>query len=98
MELRERLSSAPVVELTELELEQLLASGDTVRDEDTPVAGHIRVLVVDGMAVVQEQTPRGRFVVRLMPSLDRAQAFVDDRLATYEKMWDGCGCRVDYLS
>jgi len=98
MELTERLASSPVVEVTELELDRLRASGDAVRDEDTMIAGRIRVLSLDGMIVVQEQTPRGRFLVRLMPSLELAHAFVDRRLATYEKMWDGCGCKVDYFS
>jgi hypothetical protein len=39
--------------------------------------------------VVQEQTPQRRYLVRVMSSLERAQSFVDDRLATYDKMWDG---------
>ena len=98
MELRERLTSAPVVEVTRLELDRMRASGDTVRDEDTTVAGRIRVVWFDGMIVVQEETPQGRLMVRLMPSLERAHAFVDNRLTTYEKMWDGCGCKVDYFS
>jgi hypothetical protein len=25
-----------------------------------------------------------------------AQQFVADRMAQYERMWDGCGCRVRY--
>jgi hypothetical protein len=89
MELRERLTCAPVVELTEVELDQLRASGETVRDDNTNVAGRIRILSVDGTVVVQEQTPQRRYLVRVMSSLERAQSFVDDRLATYDKMWDG---------
>ena len=89
MELRERLTSAPVVELTEVELDRLRASGETMRDDNTSVAGRIRILSLDGMFVVQEKTPQRRILVRVMPSLERAQSFVDDRLATYDKMWDG---------
>ena len=89
MELRERLIRAPVVELTELELDGLLASGETVRDDDTPVAGRIRILSLDGLIVVQEETPERRFVVRAMTSLEHAQSFVDERRACYDKMWDG---------
>ena len=89
MDLRERLTSAPVVELTEVELDRLRASGETVRDDNTGVAGRIRILSLDGMIVVQEQTPQRRILVRVMPSLESAQRFVDDRLAAYDKMWDG---------
>jgi hypothetical protein len=89
MELRERLTSAPVVELTEVELDRLRASGDTVRDDNTSVAGRIQILSLDGMFVVQEKTPERRIVVCVMPSIERAQSFVDERLATYDKMWDG---------
>lgn len=97
VELRQRLTSAPVVELTEVELDRLRVSAETLRDEDTLVAGRIRILSIDGLIVVQEQTPQRRFLVRALPSLERAREFVDDRLAVYERMWDGCGCRVDYL-
>jgi hypothetical protein len=41
------------------------------------------------MFVVQEKTPERRIVVCVMPSIERAQSFVDERLATYDKMWDG---------
>ena len=26
-----------------------------------------------------------------------ARAFVEERLETYDRMWDGCGCKVHYL-
>lgn len=25
-----------------------------------------------------------------------ARSFVDGRLETYDNMWNGCGCKVDY--
>jgi hypothetical protein len=89
MELTSRLTSAPVVELTEVELDRLRTSAETMRDDDTTVAGRIRILSFDGMILVQEQTPQRHFLVRAMPSLERAHTFVDDRLAVYDKMWDG---------
>jgi hypothetical protein len=89
MELTSRLTSAPVVELTEVELDRLRTSAETMRDDDTTVAGRIRILSFDGMILVQEQTPQRHFLVRAMPSLECAHTFVDDRLAVYDKMWDG---------
>ncbi len=89
MELTERLASSPVVEVTELELDRLRTSAEIMRDDDTTVAGRIRILSFDGMILVQEQTPQRQFLVRAMPSLERAHTFVDNRLAVYDKMWDG---------
>jgi hypothetical protein len=50
-----------------------------------------------GLAAVEEPTPDQR-VVRLLGSPDDASRFIADRLASYERMWDGCGCRIDYYS
>ena len=97
MELAPRLRGAAIVELSQGELDVLRASAETLRDDDTTVAGHIRILSFDGMILVQEQTPQRQLLVRAMPSLERAHRFVDDRLAVYDKMWDGCSCRVDYF-
>lgn len=46
--------------------------------------------------LVQEQTPSGEVLVRRFATRDDADAFVDDRLQTYDRMWDGCGCKVRY--
>ena len=29
---------------------------------------------------------------------DRKARFVAERMDQYERMWDGCGCRIDYYS
>ncbi|MGD8440599.1 MAG: hypothetical protein PVG53_08680 [Holophagae bacterium] len=86
----------PPVVLDHDELEILLEAADLVRDDDTCLAGRIRILDVDGVSLVQEQTQDGRILVRRLDSEDAARRLVDDRLATYERMWDGCGCKVDY--
>ena len=46
------------------------------------------------MVAVEEPSSRER-VVRLIEEHE-VQAFVEDRLDTYERMWDGCGCKVAY--
>jgi hypothetical protein len=45
---------------------------------------------------VQESDPEGTVYLRAMADREAAEAFVSDRLATYERMWDGCGCKVHY--
>ena len=77
-------------------LDALLAAAAILRDEDTCLAGRIRILGLEGAVLVQERTPDRRILVRRLASLDAAQRLVDERLATYDRMWDGCGCTVDY--
>ena len=96
-DLMERLEARPVVEIDGGELVALLARARAVRDEDTRLSGRIRVLVIGDAVLLQEQTTKGALLVRRMPSLEAADALVADRLATYERMWDGCGCKVDYF-
>jgi hypothetical protein len=49
----------------------------------------------EGLAAVEEPSAVTRLIRRLA---DRAEAemLVRRRLETYDKMWDGCGCKVDY--
>lgn len=77
-------------------LQPLLAAAAVLRDEDTVVAGRLRLLRIDGRVLLQEQTPDGRLVARRVASEAEGAALVADRMDTYERMWDGCGCRVEY--
>lgn len=74
----------------------LLVRAEVLRAEDTFLSGWIRVLRVDGGVVVQEEAPDGRILLRWRADRAAADRFVDQRLATYDRMWNGCGCRVDY--
>jgi len=31
-----------------------------------------------------------------MKNKKEADLFIDERMETYDRMWDGCGCKVDY--
>jgi hypothetical protein len=75
----------------------LLEASEVLRQENTCVAGWIRILSVDGAVLVQEETPEGNALARRMRSVEDANAFVNDRLGTYERMWDGCGCKINYF-
>jgi hypothetical protein len=98
MDWKNRLSGGEVLEITTDERDALLAAGEVLRDEDTKISGHIRVVAVDGLVVLQEQTPKNVLLVRAMPSIGHAEQLLADRLDTYDRMWDGCGCKVDYSS
>jgi len=74
----------------------MLARAELLRAEDTMISGWIRVLALDGQIHVEEETPDRRILLRRFADRAAADRFVDRRLETYDRMWDGCGCRVDY--
>ena len=51
----------------------------------------------DGFAALEQPAP-DTWVVRRLGERAEADRFIQDRLAQYERMWDGCGCRIDYYS
>jgi len=69
---------------------------EVIRADDTCVAGWIRILRINDHFAVQEQTPDGEILLRRLISREAAERFVEDRLNDYERMWDGCGCKIDY--
>ncbi|HSO22731.1 MAG TPA: hypothetical protein VLT81_07475 [Chondromyces sp.] len=71
------------------QLDELLEAANLIREENTGVAGPLRVMVLDGAILVQEQTPQRELLLRTRPSLEEAMEFVDRRLEIYERMWDG---------
>ena len=89
-------SQAPIPVDREI-LVGLLETAEVLRQDNTCIAGWIRILSVDGVILVQEETPDGNALARRMPSIEDANDFVNDRLGSYERMWDGCGCKINYF-
>jgi hypothetical protein len=87
-----------VVKIDRDELVRVLEWAEAIRAEDTVLAGWIRILSLDGHVLVQEETPDRDILVRKLASIDAANGLVDGRLADYERMWDGCGCKIDYFA
>jgi hypothetical protein len=46
---------------------------------------------------VEQPAPDER-AVRRFASHEEANQFVQQRLKDYERMWDGCGCKIDYYN
>jgi hypothetical protein len=79
------------------ELSELIESAELLREEDTCIAGPIRMLRVGRLLLVQEQAPETKdLIVREFSTTEEAERFLAERLGTYERMWDGCGCKIDY--
>ncbi len=85
----ERLSGPSPVRLAAEEWAAVLESAVIVREENTGIAGALRVLEIGGDLFVQEQTPDRTILLRPRRDVAEAMAFVEDRLKTYERMWDG---------
>ncbi len=76
-----------------LEIEHLF---EEVERHPTLIAGDLLIVRGDeGLAAVEAPSPRER-VIRRLADEEEARRFVKDRLDTYDRMWDGCGCKVEY--
>lgn len=80
-------------------LDDLLQSVDEIiLERDTLISGYIRILRHGDYYITQETSDKNEVVLRLYKTKEEAQELVNDHLDTYDQMWDGCGCKVDYYS
>jgi len=91
-----RLESDGVVVLTPEEMETLLGHVEVVRKYVTLGKGDLIVAKWCGTPVVFEQPETDRFTARRFADQTELNRFVERRLDQYERMWDGCGCRIDF--
>jgi len=79
-------------------LEMLLAGTKLVSEKDTLISGLIRIFKFKEYFITQESTPKGEIVLRIFNTLHDAEELVKDHLEVYDRMWDGCGCKINYYS
>jgi len=84
-----RLEGPSPVRLAAVEWAAVLESAGILREENTSVAGKLRVLDLDGAVYAQEETPDRQILLRPRSTVEEAMVFVDRRLQSYERMWDG---------
>lgn len=77
-------------------LEGILAQAEIQYEHNTLISDYIRILRLENHIIVQEKTDKNEIALHLFGDEQEAEKFVNDRLEIYEKMWDGCGCRVKY--
>lgn len=93
-----QFQSQEVVFLPGEKLNQLLESVDILIETDTLMSDYIRLLKYKDKYFIQEKSPKNEVLVRLFFAENNAKKFLDERLSIYEKMWDGCGCKINYYS
>lgn len=80
------LADAEVLQIGAEDLQNVLGQSRVLYEIETHLAGPIRILELAGHILVRER--RNKIA---------ADRFVSARLETYERMWDGCGCKIDCL-
>lgn len=97
-DLRRALLSEPIVRLAAAEWEAVAPAFEEIERHHTVVAGSLVIIRVGGTLAAVEQPRPDQRVVRRFDHDDAMRAFVRERMDTYERMWDGCGCKVDYYA
>jgi hypothetical protein len=95
-ELTRRLASERIVSLGAAEWAAVADAFQELERHATGFAGDLVLVKGEGgLAAVEQSSPQER-VVRALADASAARRFVEERLEVYERMWDGCGCKVDY--
>jgi hypothetical protein len=80
------------------ELHDILLSSEIIVEKDTLISDKIRLLKFQNELLIQEKSNKDEFLIRIMKSNKEAENFIKNRMETYDKMWDGCGCKVEYYT
>lgn len=78
------------------ELEALLAGCELLRTDPAAVGEPRRTLRCGDRIIVQETSDRGEILLRAFADEAAAAAFVAGRNEVCDRMWDGCGCKIDW--
>ncbi|NWF50918.1 MAG: hypothetical protein HXY49_10300 [Ignavibacteriaceae bacterium] len=82
--------------ISEPELNELLSHSNIIIEENTYISDKIRLLQFEDVLIIQEKTTKNEYLIRVMKTKKEAEELIKHRLEIYDKMWDGCGCKVEY--
>jgi len=95
-QLADVISHKKIVIISEEQLKIILDTFDIIREEETYLCGKIRLLRKNDQYFIQEMSNEHQIIVRGIPTKQTGDDFINQRLETYENMWNGCGCKVNY--
>jgi predicted aminopeptidase len=95
-EFLEKMAAGGPVPLSAEEWVALSSSLPEVERHNTQLAGDLIIVRAGEKHIAVESPSRDARVARLLGSAQEARAFVAKRLEEYERMWDGCGVKVEY--
>lgn len=99
MNVQEVIASAKMKKyliISEAVLTDLLSNSELILEENTYISDKIRLLEYNSDLLIQEKTTKNEYLIRKVKTKKEAEDFIRDRLEIYNRMWDGCGCRVNY--
>ena len=82
--------------INEDDLNNLLSDSKIIIEKDTLISDKIRLLKFEDDFFIQEKSNKNEIIIRIVNSNSEGEIFINNRMETYDKMWDGCGCKVDY--
>jgi hypothetical protein len=85
-------------QVSEEDLNYLLSNSEILIEKDTLISDKIRLLEFEGEFLIQEKSDKNEFIIRIVKSKKEGEEFINGRMEIYDKMWDGCGCKVAYYS
>ena len=95
-ELNDRLRQQEIISLAPDEWSELMNHFEEVERHYTFVVEDLLILQGNIGLIAVDQPKNDTRVVRWLPSVEDKDRFVKDRLDAYERMWDGCGCKINY--
>jgi len=93
---RERVAAGGTVPLSAQEWEAIAPEFPVEERHPTQLAGDLLIIRFGDRLAAVEAPSREARVARLLGGPDEARAFVAKRMEEYERMWDGCGVKVEY--
>jgi hypothetical protein len=88
--------SKKYLQISESELNELITNSKVLIEENTYISDKIRLLEFEDVLIIQEKTTKNEYLVRVMKTKKEGEELIKQRLEIYDKMWDGCGCKVKY--
>jgi hypothetical protein len=78
------------------EWEAVVTTSQPLRNVEAALDHTIEVRSLGEELLARETSDKGEIILRLFPGDFALNAFLKRRIDIYERMWDGCGCKVDY--
>ena len=97
-EINEKLEKGEILTLQLEKWDEIKADYQLIEEHDTHFAGMLLLVQSDmGLVAVEQPVAQDdKRMLRFIQTQEEATAFIKDRLDLYDRMWDGCGCKVDY--
>jgi hypothetical protein len=93
----DKLEYGKALAISSKDLDRVLRGTELLDEIDTHLNKTIRLLRYHDHLLLQEYSFDGDILLRKMESREAADALVQARLDTYERMWDGCGCKINFF-